>query len=688
MRRVLIGIAVVLAAIVVIVIVALSLIDVNRFRPTIQAELQKKLNRPVTLGQLHLRIFPLSIKADGLTIGQSAAFPSPYPFATAKQVDASAALFSLFSGKPVIKSLTLQDPQIELIRNASGAWNFADLQGSGGSASNSGSTTDQLTLDKLQINNGQVALTDQRAKTPRAVYNHIDLKLTDFAPGKQFDLYVAAHLPGPGKELLSLTGKGGPLQPGNTPLSGTLAIQQVSFAALNSVAQRPLPPNTDALASGNANITTNNDTLNCNGNLALENVVVRGKKLGYPVDAQYDLALNQKTDQLQIKSGTVKAGPTAVSLAGDVNSGVNPPSLNLRLSTNNASIPDLMNVVSLLGGSSNSNDQIKGSLSANLLIRGPESAPNVQGDLSSSGLQAQDLVLTNVHAKLNMDNGVARLAPVTAGVYGGQENGTITIDMKPAHPLCSVQSKLSGVDTNALLSAVSSVKDTLYGSLAADANLSFAVDAGPNLARTLNGTLGFNVVNGHLKNINILNELSRIGKFMGSAPAQSTSGTVLQKLAGTFRIQNGVANTNDLAAAMPEGSLSANGSLNLVNQGIDMHMTAVLANGVSKSVGGTGIGGFMNSALANNKGELVFPVLVTGTTAHPVFAPDVQSLAKMKVSHLLPSAANPSQLTNGLVGSVLGGALGQSPQQQQNKQQQQQKNPLNSILNQFGKKKQ
>lgn len=133
---------------------------------------------------------------------------------------------------------------------------------------------------------------------------------------------------------------------------------------------------------------------------------------------------------------------------------------------------------------------------------------------------------------------------------------------------------------------------------------------------------------------------------------------------------------------MPEGSLSATGSLNLVDEGIDMHMTAVLGSGVSKTVGGTGIGGFMNAALANKQGELVLPVLVTGSMAHPAFAPDVQALTKMKLSHLLPTSGNPSSLTSGLLGSVLGGALGQS-QQQKN----QPANPLNSILGQFGKRK-
>jgi hypothetical protein len=283
-------------------------------------------------------------------------------------------------------------------------------------------------------------------------------------------------------------------------------------------------------------------------------------------------------------------------------------------------------------------------------------------------------------------------------VFGGKENGTVSVDTRPAHPVSAVKIQLSGVDTNALLSAVSSMKNTLYGSLAADTNLTFALESGPNLARTLNGTMNFNVTNGQLKNINILSELSKVGKFVKSAPAQSGSGTALKRLSGTMNIVNGVATTNNLIASLDAGSLSANGSVNLVDQSLNMHMTAVLASGMSQSVGGTSVGGFLNTALANKNGELVLPVLVTGTMAHPVFTPDVQAIAKMRLNNLLPTSGDPSKLTSGLpglgqkgAGGVLGGILGNAPGQATNpqgqKNNQQQQNPLGSVLQQLNKKK-
>jgi hypothetical protein len=115
------------------------------------------------------------------------------------------------------------------------------------------------------------------------------------------------------------------------------------------------------------------------------------------------------------------------------------------------------------------------------------------------------------------------------------------------------------------------------------------------------------------------------------------------------------------------GTLAAAGLVNLADQSLNMHVTAVLNKALSQQVGGTQIGGFMNTALANNQGELVIPVIVTGTFQHPAVAPDVQQLAQMKLKNLLPTTKNPGQLTNGIIGQVLGGKNqgqngGQQPQ--------------------------
>jgi len=674
MRRLLILLGIAAAVVILLLIGIVVFLNPDKFRPRIQAELQSKLNRPVTLGQLHLRLFPLSIQVDGFTIAESPAFPSGRPFATGKGIYASASLGSLLRGQPEVHDVTLDSPQIELIQNASGVWNFSTLGNTSGSNSPSHSESGNLTLNRLKITDGQVAVTNQRTKSPRSVYNHIDLTATNFAPGKPIDLDAAVHFPGAGKELLSFRGTAGPLATGGaqaTPINGQLSLEQVSLAGVNSFSPGSIPPNTDASMSGNATVTSENGATACKGTLNLDNAVFQGAKMAYPIETQYDLGFNQTTNQIAIRSGNVKMGPTAISIAGTVDSGATPANINLRLRTNNASIPEFVKLAGAFGGISPGSGQIKGMMSADLAAIGSIKNPQLQGTVSSPSIQAQEFVLTNLHATVRANNGVVELAPLTTGIFGGQEDGTITLDTKSARLLCSVNARLTNVDTNALLSAVSSVKNMLYGSLAAQANLNFALDSSANLASTLNGTLSLAISNGQLKNVNILNELSKVGKFLNAAPVQAAGGTALKKFAGNFNINQGVATTNNLAAELDQGSLSANGSLNLVNQGINMHMTAVLANSISQTVGGTSIGGIMSTALANNKGELVLPVIVTGTMAHPVFSPDMQAIANMKMKNLLPNTQNPSSLVQSLLGTTPSQKPGQKNPQP---------NPLNSIF--------
>ncbi len=343
------------------------------------------------------------------------------------------------------------------------------------------------------------------------------------------------------------------------------------------------------------------------------------------------------------------------------------------------------------------------------------------GTVSIGTVQYDDLLLNNVHSNVTLDHGLIHLNPISADVYNGKETGAITIDMRAAQPVYNVNLKTEKVDANKLISSVSSLKQTLYGLLNSNVNASFSSTSADSIARSLNGTLALNLTNGKLANLDMLNQLAQVGKFLGG-PATAPKGfTNMAQLSGNFDVKNGVAQTNNLKAIIDGGTLAATGLVNLADQSLNMHVTAVLDKAMSQHVGGTGIGGFMNTALANNQGELVLPVILTGTFQHPQVAPDVQELAQMKLKNLLPTSKNPGALTSGIVGAILGGknqsggastgtsqpggglggivgALTGKQQTQQNQQQQpanpavgnnsgqqqqqQQQNPLGNVLDQ------
>jgi len=236
--------------------------------------------------------------------------------------------------------------------------------------------------------------------------------------------------------------------------------------------------------------------------------------------------------------------------------------------------------------------------------------------------------------------------------------------MRPAQPVYTVNLKTDKVDANKLISSVSDVKQTIYGLLASNVNASFSSSSSSSIARSLNGSMAINLTNGKLMNINLLHELASVGKFIGANFDAAKNFTDLVQLTGNFDVKNGVAQTNNLNAVIDGGTLAAAGLVNLADQSLNLHVTTVLNKALSQQVGGTQVGGYMNTALANNQGELVMPVIITGTFQHPHVAPDVQQIAQMKLKNMLPNTRNPAQLTTGILGAVLGeknqgGAAGQ-----------------------------
>jgi hypothetical protein len=169
--------------------------------------------------------------------------------------------------------------------------------------------------------------------------------------------------------------------------------------------------------------------------------------------------------------------------------------------------------------------------------------------------------------------------------------------------------------------------------------------------------------------------------MIGSSQAGKDQGyTNVQKMTGNIVVKNGVAQTNNLQATLDIGNVGVVGTANLASQILNMQLTAVLSKAFTQQAGGTAVGGYMSTALANNQGELVIPAIVTGTFQNPKVVPDVQKMAQMKLKGLMPTADNPL----GAASSILGGLSGQKGQQPAAGQQQ---NPVNQIMGLFGNKK-
>src|SRR5207245_7460849 len=105
----------------------------------------------------------------------------------------------------------------------------------------------------------------------------------------------------------------------------------------------------------------------------------------------------------------------------------------------------------------------------------------------------------------------------------------------------------------------------LYGLMAASGDASFISKPGEDIARTLNGNLNLNLVNGKLAGVNFLNEVAALGRIVGY-PQRNELFTDIVQLNCSFKIQNGVTNTENLKLQFDGGALSAAGTIGPADQ--------------------------------------------------------------------------------------------------------------------------
>ena len=128
MKRKLLIIGAIVVVLLVVLAVALPLlVNVDSFRPTIEAQASNALGRKVEIGHMQLSLMAGGVKADDVSIADDPAF-SRTPFLKAKSLEVGVDLLPLILSRSLnVRSFTLVEPEVSLLHSASGKWNFSTL---------------------------------------------------------------------------------------------------------------------------------------------------------------------------------------------------------------------------------------------------------------------------------------------------------------------------------------------------------------------------------------------------------------------------------------------------------------------------------------------------------------------------------------------------------------------------------
>src|SRR6202035_2918328 len=183
-RNILIAVGIVI----LILVIVPFLIPVNQFKPTIEAKASAALGRQVQMGNLSLSLLTGSLSADNLVVADDPKF-SQTPFLTAKAVRVGVAMMPLiFSRALNITSVTIKDPQVTLLHNPAGQWNYSSI---GGAATNTNqvpqqnNSSSELSVEKLSLENGTI-IVGYVGNPKRTTYDHVNVEASNISTHSKF----------------------------------------------------------------------------------------------------------------------------------------------------------------------------------------------------------------------------------------------------------------------------------------------------------------------------------------------------------------------------------------------------------------------------------------------------------------------------------------------------------------------
>ncbi|MBS1841298.1 MAG: AsmA family protein [Acidobacteria bacterium] len=395
-------------AIVVILLAAPFLIPVNKFKPTIEEKASAALGRKVQVGDLSLSLISGSLGAQDLSIGDDPKF-STSPFLTAKSLDVGVEIMPLIFSKTLnVTGITINEPQVTLLKNPAGVWNYSSIGGSskpaqaGSAPANSSSAPADISVKKLELKDGKIILGSTNSQK-RSTYDHVNVTASDVSMNSKFPLTITASLPGGGD--FKLDGNAGPLDKSDTALTPLDA--KIHVGSLDLAKTGFLDPSLGlgGLVDLDSTIASQNGSAETKGTLKLSKalLVQGGSPAGVPAVIDFGTKYDLRKNSGVITPSTVKIGSAVAHVNGTYETKGEDTVVDVKLNGESMPAKDLQAFLPAIGVNLPKGASLNaGTLSTNLNIKGATDKLVTDGTI---GLFA---------AKLEGFDLGAKMAPISA----------------------------------------------------------------------------------------------------------------------------------------------------------------------------------------------------------------------------------------------------------------------------------
>jgi len=609
------------AVVIAVLLIAPAFIDIQDYKPEIEAFVSEKAGRPFKIGDdLSLSLFPwIGVSLSEAHLGNTSGFAEK-DFVAVKSFEIRVKLLPLLSKDIQLKRFILDEPKITLIRNKSGKVNWAlpddarekataekTTKASKAPAAEAGLPIKDLTVGELSIKNGSVIWIDHTTAARKEI-TAVSLSLQDVSLERPVRLSFSAMLD---NQPLSVDGTVGPVgkdfKQATIPVDIDLnAFKQLALQLKGSVKNPASKPGIEM-------------AVEIKEFSPRQLMAALGQK--FPVNTSDPKVLERVALKANIKGDTSRASVTNGILNLDEST------LNFSLNATEYSKPNLafdlkldrINVDRYLPPKSEKKPAAEKPTSKKptdyTLLRRLILDGRVQiGQLVANKAKIQDLVL-----QIKARNGVFDLDPLKLAMYQGNVSGKGNFNVQANTPQSSVNLNIENIQAGPLLKDVLE-KDILEGVTNAKFELSMSGEDAAMIKKTLNGNGQVRFNDGAIIGIDLAGMVRNVKAAFGleQKPTQRPR-TDFAELNAPFSINKGLVHTPETQLKSPLIRVIAAGEANLVKETLDFRVEPK----VVASIKGQGD--------ERERSGLMVPVLVSGTFSKPQFAPDLAGMAKKEL---------------------------------------------------------
>ena len=399
MKRFLIISGIIVAVLLLLVVLVPLFVNVDSFRPELEKKLSAALNRNVQIAKLDASILSGGASASDITIADDPAF-NKGPFLRASSVKVGVELIPLiFSRQLKVTSITVQKPEITLLKNSAGKWNYSTLgaKKEKNSADSSGKAAPEVSVGKFEIADGTVRVgrSSGHATGKESVYQNVNLVAKNISTSTAMPFTLSAALPSGGK--LELEGQAGPLNPADSsksPLDAKVTLKHVDLGTTGFV-----DPGSGlgGTLDFDGQVKSDGHRLHSEGkaNAAGLRVVKGSQPAKQPVSVDYksDYALDSETGNV---NANLRTGNSVTNASGTLSAKGEDMLANLKIQGKDMPVNDVQGLLPAFGVMLPSGASLQGGvINMDLTAEGPLDRLIINGPLNISGTHLSGYNLTS-----------------------------------------------------------------------------------------------------------------------------------------------------------------------------------------------------------------------------------------------------------------------------------------------------